>query len=226
MKKSTASPPDDPVRPSTNGSGHKLDALPLDPPRALKSKVPQALLAGLLIVGGGLGGLILFSRYNQRTPAVIVSAAVPHGQELTRQDLAITEVALDGEVATMGSISEVVGLHAAHDLRPGELVSPGDLATAEQLVTAGESVVGLLLEPGQYPTRRMVAGDRVDVFAPDPEFPSQGPLASNLVVFDVIESSSDGRTLLVSLVATSDDAALIFDASDGNGVRLSLRGRE
>lgn len=216
-------------RTSTNGSdglAGKPDPLPLGPPRALRSKVPQALLAALLIVGGGLGGLLLFNRYNQRAPAVIVTSPVVHGQPLAREDLAVTEVALDDNVATIGSISDVVGRFAAHDMEPGELVTGGDLATQDQLVTAGESVIGLLLEPGQYPTKRMVAGDRVDVFAPGAEEPFPGAIASGLVVFDVVESSSDGRTLLVSVVVSADQAAAIFEASDETGVRLSLRGQE
>jgi hypothetical protein len=111
-------------------------------------------------------------------------------------------------------------------MEPGELVTGGDLATQDQLVTAGESVIGLLLEPGQYPTKRMVSGDRVDVYAPGAEEPFPGAIASGLVVFDVVESSSDGRTLLVSVVVSADQAAAIFEASDETGVRLSLRGQE
>jgi hypothetical protein len=193
--------------------------------------VPQALLAALLIVGGGLGGLILFNRYNERAPAVVVRQPVAHGQVLARENLAVTDVALSAEVAAVGSISDAVGRFAAHDLQPGELLTPGDLATEDQLVTAGESVIGLLLEPGQYPTKRLVAGDRVDVFAPrsaESGIPSSpaGPVAADLVVFDVVESSSDGRALLVSVVVTTDEAAAVFDAADRTGVRLSLRGRD
>lgn len=180
-------------------------------------------MAGLLIVGGGLGGLLLFNRYNQRTPAVVVVTAVAHGGQLERSDFAITEVAVDAGVATVGSIDAVVGRFAANDLAPGELLSPADLATDDQLVTGGESVVGLLLEPGEYPTTRLVAGDRVDVFAPE-----QGgaALAIDLVVFDVVSSSSDGRTLLVSLIVTGDQAGTVFEAATSGGVRLALRGRE
>lgn len=210
--------------PSTNGSG-KPDPLPLAPSRAMRSKVPQALLAALLIVGGGLGGLLLFNNYNQRTAAVVVTRPVAHGQALAREDLAITEVALDGGVATIPAISDAVGRLAAHDLQPGELVTGSDLATQDELVTAGESVIGLLLEAGQYPTKRIVAGDRVDVFAPGAEEPATAPIAANLVIFDVVESSSDGRTLLVSVVVTADQAAAVFEA-DEDGIRLSLRGQE
>lgn len=227
MKKTTASPPEDLEQSSssTNGSGFKPEPLPLAPPRAFRSRVPQALLAALLIIGGGLGGLVLFSRYNQRTPAVVVAAPVAHGQLITRADLALAEVALDGDVASVASIDAAVGRVAAHDLTPGELVSPSDLASDDELLTAGESVIGLLLEPGQYPTRGLVAGDRVDVFAPGVEAGLEA-LASDLVVFDVVESSSDGRTLLVSVVVTPIQAAEVFNAAVESGVRLSLRGRE
>ncbi len=234
MKKTLAPPTADigQPAPSPNGSTPKADPLPLGPPRSLRSRLPQALLAALLIIGGGLGGLILFSRYNQRTPAVVVTAPVAHGQPITRADLAITEVALDRNVAIVGSIADAAGRFAAHDLQPGELLTTGDLATQEQLVTADESVIGLLLEPGQYPTKQLVAGDRVDVFAPGEESAVQGgadaergPLAQDLVVFDVVESSSDGRNLLVSVVVTAPQAAAVFDAADSGGVRLSLRGR-
>lgn len=230
MTKTFTSTTEDPgQRQSTNGSDRptgKPDLLPLGTPRAMRSKVPQALLAALLIVGGGLGGLLLFSRYNQRTPAVIITNPVAHGQPLAREDLAVTEVGLDDGVATITAISDAVGRFAAHDLQPGELVTGSDLATQDELVTAGESVIGLLLEPGQYPTKRMVSGDRVDVFAPGAEEPAPVAVAADLVIFDVVESSSDGRTLLVSVVVSPDQAASIFEASDETDIRLSLRGQE
>ncbi len=208
----------------TNGSTARAEPLPLAPSRTARSRVPQALLAALLIIGGGLGGLLLFSSYNQRTGAVVVAADVAHGTPLTRDHLMVAEVALDQNVSSIGSISEAVGSFAAHDLRAGELLTPADLATEEQLLTAGESVIGLLLEPGQYPTKRLVAGDRVDIFAPGSEQFLPGPLAADLVVFDVVESSNDGRNLLVSVVVTADQAAAVFDAAAGSGVRLSMRG--
>ncbi|MEM9561571.1 MAG: SAF domain-containing protein [Actinomycetota bacterium] len=228
MKPVTTIPSDEiGARPSTtNGSGaggSRADALPLGPPRSMRSRVPQAVLAGLLIVGGALGALLLFNQYNQRAPAVVVTEAVPHGSQLTRQQLAITEVAVDRGVATLGSLDEVVGRFAANDLSPGELLAPSDVATDDQLVTGGESVVGLLLEPGAYPTTRLVAGDRVDVFAAE----GAGELlAADLVVFDVVPSSSDGRTLLVSLVVEDGEATRLFTADGAGGTRLALRGRE
>ncbi len=223
---------------------HPTDSLPLAPPRSVRSRAPQAILAALLIVGGGLGGLLLFSRYNQRIPAVVIAEGIQHGEVITREDLAVAEVALGGDVSTIASLSDVEGRFAAHDLEPGDLVSPADLATEDQLIDSEESVIGLLLEPGQYPTRRMAPGDRIDVFAPraDAAGGSGGiggdavgvsrstvegeALASDLVIFDVVESSSDGRTLLVSLVVNDQQAAAVFDASEGDGVRLALRGRE
>lgn len=228
MTQTIASTTDDigQLKPSTNGSGSRPDPLPLAPPRALRSKVPQALLAALLIIGGGLGGLLLFNRYNQRTAAVVVINPVSHGELIAREDLVLTEVALDPGVSTIGAISDAADRLAAHDLQPGELLSTGDLATEDQLVTADESVIGLLLEPGQYPTTRLIGGDRVDVFAPGAETEVPGPLASDLVVFDVVESSSDGRILLVSVVVSAEEASTIFDASEAGGVRLSLRGQE
>lgn len=234
MKTTTTLPADEigPQQPTTNGASGRIDPLPLGPPRSLRSRVPQAVLAGLLIVGGALGGLLLFNRYNQRTAAVVVVAPVAHGGQLERGDLAITEIAVDGGVATVGSLDAVVGRFAANDLAPGELLSPADVASDDQLVTGDESVVGLLLEPGQYPTTRLVAGDRVDVFASAPSGGLEGAvrqgsaLASDLVVFDVVSSSSDGRTLLVSLIVTGDQAGTVFGAADDGGVRLALRGRE
>jgi hypothetical protein len=47
---------------------------------------------------------------------------------------------------------------------------------------------------------------------------------SDLVVYDVIEASSDGRTLLVSVVAPARAADPIFEAVDDGGIRISLRG--
>jgi hypothetical protein len=223
MRTTTTSPVDEIGNPppTGNGAAARPEPLPLAPPRTLRSRVPQALLAGLLIVGGGLGGLLLFSRYNQRTPAVVVVAPVSHGTPLAREDLAVTNVAVDPAVTIVGSISEVVGQYAVADLSPGELLSPTDVATEEQLVSGGESVVGLLLEPGEYPTTRLVAGDRVDVFAPAM---AGTPLAADLVVYDVVPSSSDGRTLLVSVVASQAQAGQLFEASSDGGVRLALRG--
>lgn len=178
----------------------------------------------LLMVGGGLGGLLLFRQYNQRTPAVVVTAPVAHGEIVPRDALAVTEVALDQNVTTIGALSDVVGRVAAHDLAPGELVTANDLTTGALLVGPNQAVIGLLLEPGQYPTRDVTAGDLVDVFAPGTETAGR-PLAVGLPIYDVVESSNDGRTLLVSLIVEERDAAVIFDAAEAEGVRLSLRGR-
>ncbi len=225
MKRSTTIPVDEMGThgPDDNGIAERAPGLPLAPPRSMRSRVPQAMLAGLLILGGGLGGLLLFNQYNQRTSAVVVTAPVSHGTPLAREDLALAEVAVDGSVVTLDSLDDAVGRFAAHDLVPGELVTPSDLANEDQIVTDREAVVGLLLEPGEYPTTRLAAGDRVDVFAPGL---SGGPLATDLVVFDVVESSSDGRTLLVSVIVPNDRAGAVFDAAADGGVRLSLRGQE
>jgi hypothetical protein len=195
--------------------------LALATPRTVRSRIPQALLAGLLIVGGALGGLLLFSRYNQRTPAVVVVAEVEQGRIIPRTALALTEVAADGSVAVIGSIDSAADRFAAHDLRPGELLAPADLARGDQIVAADQSVIGLLLEPGRYPTARLGPGDRVDLHTPGGP---PGPLVSDLVVYDVIEASSDGRTLLVSVVAPLRAADPIFEAVDDGGIRISLRG--
>lgn len=244
MNPTSAPPVDDtgggppPPTNGSNGSASRASTgtIALGPPRGARSRVPQALLAGLLIVGGGLGGLLLFNRYNQRVPAVVVVAPVVQGAELTRGDLAVTEVAVDRGVATVGSLDELVGRHAAHDLAPGELLGPADVTSRDRLVVDGESVVGLLLEPGQYPTLQLAPGDRVDLFATGSSERSgsaaevgtarvdTSPLVSDVVVYDVATASSDGRTLLISVVVVDEQAGVIHAAVDG-GIRLSLRGQ-
>jgi hypothetical protein len=188
-----------------------------------RSRIPQLLLAAVFIIGGGLGGLLLFSRYDERQPVVVLAADLNVGSRIERQHLTVSTAALDGDVTVVTSIDAVVGSYAAHDLRAGDLVSTSDLVAEGQRVSAEESVVGLLLEPGAYPTRDLAPGDRVDAYAAGAE--RDGLVAADLVVLDVVESSNDGRMLLVSIVAPSQaDAARLVDEDTDGGIRLTLRG--
>ena len=65
------------------------------------SRVPWLLLAVVLIAGGGLTAAVLVSNLAARTPVLAVAEDVPRGHVLTRGDVQVVSVAVDGQVPTM-----------------------------------------------------------------------------------------------------------------------------
>ena len=99
------------------------------------------------------------------------------------------------------------------------------LADAAAL-NAGDGVVGLALDPGQYPALGLAPGDRVNVVrsgetAPETDdAPDTQVIARGATVFAIEDLSSDRK--LVSILTSEGDAEVVAATAGAGGLRLVL----
>jgi hypothetical protein len=186
-------------------------------------RVPELALGVLVTVGCALGAVVWHLQSVDRVPVLAVAVPIARGETLTNADLRIVYVASDDQIATLGSdrTAEVVGRVASVDLAPGTLLTSG-LVEPALAVQPGSGVVGLALDPGQFPARGIAPGDRVDVVAPVDTVAGGGAdsvLVRGATVFAVDELASD--QLLVSLLMDEGDAQAVA-ANATSPLRLVL----
>mgnify|MGYP003645988179 CR=1 FL=1 len=130
--------------------------------------------------------------------------------------------------AVQGQSGDVVGRIATTDLEAGTLVTRSQVAD-RVAIGAGEGVVGLALDPGQFPALGLLPGDRVNVVSAEPVAPEDGEDAPSPVlarggeVFAVEDLGGQGRQF-VSLRMSEDDANRVAAAAERGPVRLVLVG--
>ncbi len=195
----------DPV--TTTGAGPQ----PLAAPPALRRR-PVHLVGGLLAVAlGSVLGAWLFSGFGHTESVVAMRQDVARGAVITAADLMTIDLRPDAALRLVPATSrdDVVGTHAAVDLRAGGLLVQ-DSFTTDLLPAAGQSLVGLWLSPGQLPGAALQSGDPVRVLntprAQD-DAPRARPSTTSATVIST-ETSPDGRVLLTVSVPTASAAPL------------------
>ena len=206
--------------PGSNGNG-KVHLPTLAPPKR-RVRIPEFAVGLLVTVMFALGAVLWHLNATSKVPALAVSNAVARGDVVEASDLRVVYVASDGPLARMTAAesSSVVGRVALVDLAPGTLLTPTVVADAAAL-KAGDGVVGLALDPGQYPALGLASGDRVNVVvsgetaATTGTSPGAQVIAHGATVFRVEDLASDRK--LVSILASEADAETVAAAA-GKGV--------
>ena len=182
------------------------------------------LTVGLMVVGlSAMGGLWLHARSVDRSPVLVLRADVARGEVLDRDDLRVAEINTDDELNVLSPdrVGEIEGRVAVMDLGSGTVVSL-DQFSGGGLVAPGDGVVGLALDPGEYPTLTLQPGNIVRVVAmPEPGAVSPEPavLVEEAEVVDVAAVGGQDR-LFVSLVMPAGDADGVAAAGAEDRVRL------
>jgi hypothetical protein len=196
-------------------------------PAKRRVRLPELAVGVLITVGFALAAVLWQLGSTERVPALAVATPVARGDTITAADVRVAYVAAgDGLVHLDESeIESIVGRVALVDLEAGVLWTPG-LVDGGVIVANGDGVVGLSLEPGQFPPG-LIVGDEVNVVAPADGGIDEGaaPVVVRGAQVMVIEGSrSDGRTL-VSLRAPLADAELVASQAGSGGLRLVLVGQ-
>jgi hypothetical protein len=182
----------------------------------------------LVVVLFALGGVVWYLRSVDRAPTLAVASGVARGEVVGADDLRVIYVASDDPVAGLrpSESGRVVGMVAVVDLSPGVIVTD-DLVAEGARVGADEGVVGLPLEPGQYPAFDLAPGDKVDVVrigaasSPDDEAGQSETVVVGPVEVVAVADLAGGERKLVSVLAAKDDAATVA-ALDSGSIRLVL----
>ncbi len=215
-----------PTQVKDNGSAPtgRVRDLSLEPPGARRRvRVPELLVGAALTVGFALAAVLWQANSTQREAVLALAADVDRGDTITAEDLHVVYIGTDDLVVRLEPAESVrvIGQVAISDMAAGTLITRANVSEVAALAP-GEGVVGLALEPGQFPAGHLAPGDIVNVVAPGD---TDGDLlAEAAVVYSVEELGGQGRKF-VSLRASEADANRVAAAAESGPVRLVLVGR-
>lgn len=185
--------------------------------------MPTVLAGILLVVGCALAFGVLAQHLTDTRAALVLARPVARGAVLSDADVAVAQVPADTAVRVLPTAERrrLLG-------RTLLLSLPAGTALTTELVTAGavdigptSRTVGLLLEPGGYPTSSLAPGDTVSVI----DTGGDGEVLEDRAVVLSAEATVDGAaSRLVSVVVDARSAATITAAAAQDRVRLLLHG--
>ena len=194
-----------------------------------RMRLPWVAAGVIVVAGAGLAAAVLAGSLAGRDAMLGLARPVERGDVLARQELTTVAVALDGQVPALpaSAAADVVGRRVVASLPAGALVTP-ELLSGDAAVGDDERVVGLALDPGEYPVSGLRPGDVVTVVAAY-RGGGDGPaaaqvLAETATVFAVEPVTEGLAQLLVSVTVRADQAAAVAGAAGADQVRLLLAG--
>lgn len=221
------------TEPRGNGPPQSVaDRLRFDPARRAERRPRTTWIAlGLvLLLAFGLLGAITVARVADRAPVLALAKSIERGEELTPGHLTVVNVGIEEGVAVVAGAhrDKLLGRSAAAAFEAGTLIARSQFVDGPQ-VGPGQSVVGLALAPGEYPTAALRPGDHVIVVrsalpssvADRTEDPPD-VLAEDVEVFSVEPLSDTARTLMVSVTVPRAVAPVISSAAAAGRIRLVL----
>ena len=209
--------------PSTNGSAPPT-RFDLEPPTTgpARGRLPEVAVGLLVVAVFALAGTWFYSSTSDREPVIAVRNAIERGQQVTAADLRVVSVASDQAINALPSdqAALIVGRTALVDLVPGTLVS-SELFADQALIEPGNGVVGLALDPGEYPTVTLAPGDRVRIV----ETPKPADDSTEVVLVEsaeIVDVSKIGvqNQLFVSVSMTTAQTDAVASAASQDRIRL------
>lgn len=178
-----------------------------------------AISALMMVVG--------LQSYTKRVSVIVANGEIERGQIVDVGDIKVVELSGVSGLNIFDDPNELVGKIATVSLTEGDVLSSSTVSETIGL-DANQSVSGLVVGPGQYPTKDLKPGDLVDVIAAGSKENGGGArLASGVRIYAVLQPEEVGsRTdLLVSVVLDDDQAtAVAAQVEQPGGIRLTLRG--
>jgi hypothetical protein len=185
--------------------------------------VPTLLGGVLLVVGCALAFGVLAQHLTDHRAVVVLGRPVDRGTVLSDGDLAVAQISSDASIRTVPAEQRrrLLGRSLLATLPAGSVVTEDLVAAGAIDVGPGSRMIGLLLEPGGYPTSSLAAGDAVSVI----DTSGRGAVLDDHAVVVSVEATVDGAaTRLVSIVVDQASAPAITAAAAQDRVGLLLHG--
>ena len=193
-----------------------------------RQRRPGWLAAGVALVAlAVLANVYLFTTSGHRVSVVRVARDVPIGQQLSRADVDTTSMALGPGLRVIPGrqLGEVIGQHAAVDLRAGSLLTASQVTT-QLTPRPGQALVTVALKPGLLPPGGLAPGSQVrivstpgaqaqDVAAPSDHGPAPSEKDVPATVDAVGGPDTDGTMTVSLLIADIDSSTVARQASTG-----------
>lgn len=168
-----------------------------------------------LVVATGL------ERASNRVQVWSLATEVSRGEAVEQVQLAPTEIAVSDRSAVLEvtdvRVTDLVGRLWAADLSAGALLSPG-LIVERLEVASGETLIGLALPPGGWPSPALRAGDTVMIVGTG----DASPVLVDRATVDSVTSLGDAvaGTRLVTVAVPEGAAAEVATAAAAGEVAL------
>jgi hypothetical protein len=146
---------------NTDGGVFDLDAPHAGSGRA---RWPEMTIGLFLIAAFALAGAWLYSSATDETDVLAVRDGLSRGQVVQAADLRVVQVATDDalDMVAVDDSPLIVGQVALIDLGAGTIITTAQFAPTAA-IEAGDGVLGLALQPGEYPSASIQPGDEVRV---------------------------------------------------------------
>ncbi len=232
---------DSPPRPAPGPRGRvrrratpATPAARVDPGRVAepRHRNPAWLLAGvLLVVLCALGGVLLFSSADHRTEVLVAAGDLEAGEPITRGDLRIERITIDGDVRSLSpaDVDALVGLLPVGRIPAGTLLARGMFAD-EVPLAADEIVFGAALDPGEAPLSGVRVGAPVELLDvpkagldQEQANPPAGTTAIGSGAVWAVEQLATGQ-LWISMRVPRDVGLAASEASQRDTLRVVLIG--
>jgi hypothetical protein len=173
-------------------------------------RLPEMLIGLVLVVGGALGGVVVFQRSSDRVVVVGAAHDLSRGTVLTRSDVTAVEIgSLPPGAAVLGmEAGSLLGQRLLVDLPAGVPISP-QIVASDELLGPNEALIPVALERGAVPSG-LGRGDLVRVVISYPNHGGDAPppqvLGDVVEVFDFVLPDEFGNAVEVTLRANTDIA--------------------
>jgi hypothetical protein len=201
---------------------------PTDAPRLVKQRHVRRGWVGigvLAIVLAALGSATLFRAIGPSQAYLAIAQDVPVGAQVTRDDLRVVRMNTTPGLSPVpqSQVDEVIGAYAAVPLVAGTLLSLDQL-TDEPVPPPGQQLVAIGLPPDRLPGGTLEAGDPVMLVTTSKQnsAPEERPQTFAARVHDVQETDSRDDNLVVSLLVSEQDGALIASLAAADRLTLVL----
>lgn len=130
--------------------------------RRRRNRWSWSVIGVLAVAGSVLGFLVLNEALDERSPVLVAGRDIEAGAVITVEDVTVVPVGVGPGVELVERSQQdlVIGQRAGTRIAVGTPLSLS-LIAVEDGVGPGESVVGAVLEAGEYPTSAMSVGDSV-----------------------------------------------------------------
>ncbi|MBS2535801.1 hypothetical protein KGQ20_23850 [Catenulispora sp. NF23] len=193
-------------------------------PTAPRERKPAlAALAVLLILAGALGTMLLVTQSGHRVDVVRVgNTTIAAGSKLDAGDFVETSVAQDNDIHYFkwSQLSALQGQTTYNTLVKGSLLT-SDMLTDQSSVpagaTPGNTLMGVQVKQGHYPTGQMYPGDQFTLYTetvtPGPNGQSGTPTWTQLCTVTLV-NRDNADTMTATIAVPTDKVTAVANASD------------
>ena len=198
-------------------------------PKPARRRRPLLVVAGLVLAS--LAAALVTALLNAATAMTLVWATgtdVSRGHPVEPQQLVGVEVSTSAAeplvAATVESRDQLTGQVWAVDLPERQLLSPA-LVSERLTVAPGQALVGLRLEPGNFPVAGLRAGDAVMVIEATPQPGQPGSVLVDSAIVESVAILGDqgiSAARLVTVAVPEDAAAAVASAASAGRASIAV----